>query len=245
VGALLAAGLGVALAAPRRARTALTPGAGPGVALVAFATLFPLAWVMAIDANLYDGLRQLLFVVPPLCVLAGLAWRVVADALARGPAALRSAALAAVALWLVYHVSLMVRLHPYQTVYFNRSVGGLAGAYGRYETDYWGNSYREAALALQEVLDAQEPPGRPWRVMLCIRVRATRPLLAGYYLEGVEMTKRPGEADFFIATTRWDCHESREGRELYRVERLGVPLAVVKDVRGAAPAPDAPSPDTP
>lgn len=170
--------------------------------------------------------------VPPLCVLGGVAWVVLADALARAPAPLRAAAIAGVAVWTALHVSLMVRLHPYEAVYFNRTVGGLAGEHGRYETDYWGNSYREAALGLQKHLAAEGARDRPPRVMLCTRVKATRPLLAGYYLTGVEMTKNPAEADFFIATTRWDCADSVEGLEIFRVERSGVPLAIVKDLRG-------------
>ena len=38
----------------------------------------------------------------------------------------------------------MYRLHPYEMTYFNRLTGGLAGAVGRYETEYWITSYREA-----------------------------------------------------------------------------------------------------
>jgi hypothetical protein len=37
-----------------------------------------------------------------------------------------------------------VRLHPYQTVYFNALVGGPRGAAGRFELDYWGSSLKEA-----------------------------------------------------------------------------------------------------
>lgn len=231
VGLLVAAGLARLALARRRALAALPPGAGAGLALVALATFFPLVWVMVIDADLYDGLRQLLFVVPPLCALAGVAWVLAADALKPAPAALRVAAAVGVAGWFAYHATLMVRLHPYESVYFNRSVGGLAGAHGRYETDYWGNAYREAALALKAHLAGEPAPPRPWRVMLCTRVRATRPILAGYYLPDVVMTKNEAEADFFIATTRWDCPDSVAGREIHRVERCGVPLAVVKDLR--------------
>jgi hypothetical protein len=38
----------------------------------------------------------------------------------------------------------MVRLHPYQLVYFNSLVGGPSGAQNRFEMDYWGFSYKEA-----------------------------------------------------------------------------------------------------
>jgi hypothetical protein len=73
--------------------------------------------------------------------------------------------------------------------------------------------------------------------MLCTRHKAARPLLASYYLTGVEMTKRAADADFFIATTRWDCPDSLAGSEIFRVERFGVPLAIVKDLRATREPP--------
>jgi len=36
------------------------------------------------------------------------------------------------------------KLHPYEYVYFNEFVGGLRGAYGKFETDYWGACQKEA-----------------------------------------------------------------------------------------------------
>ena len=37
----------------------------------------------------------------------------------------------------------IVRLHPYQYVYYNQFVGGTEGAAGLYELDYWSISFRE------------------------------------------------------------------------------------------------------
>jgi hypothetical protein len=47
------------------------------------------------------------------------------------------------------------KLHPYQYVYYNQLVGGVSGAFRRYEADYWVTSYKEAA----EYLNAYAPPG--------------------------------------------------------------------------------------
>ena len=46
-----------------------------------------------------------------------------------------------------------LRLHPYEYIYYNRLVGGVQGAFRRFELDYWGTSYREAAA----YLDAAAP----------------------------------------------------------------------------------------
>lgn len=37
-----------------------------------------------------------------------------------------------------------VRLHPYEYVYYNSLIGGVDGAVRRFETDYWGISFKEA-----------------------------------------------------------------------------------------------------
>ena len=41
-----------------------------------------------------------------------------------------------------------------------------------------------------------------------------------------------GEADFYIAYTRGGCGPVPPGREIVRVERMGVTLAYVLDLRG-------------
>ena len=121
----------------------------------------------------------------------------------------------------------MTLLHPYQSIYFNRLfAGGLQGASGRFETDYWGTSYREA---VEWVL--RNVPGEGIRIANC-----SSPLLTSYYLRGPDGTRfipvaRDESPDLLVATTRWDCHRRPEARVLHRVERQGVPLAYVLDLR--------------
>jgi Tfp pilus assembly protein PilF len=38
----------------------------------------------------------------------------------------------------------MLKAHPNQYVYFNETIGGIKGAYGVYETEYWCNSNKQA-----------------------------------------------------------------------------------------------------
>ena len=126
----------------------------------------------------------------------------------------------------------MVRLHPYQSVYFNRLVaGGLRHASSQFELDYWGQSYKEGVdwLLVHYGRDADEPV----RVANC-----STPFLTGYYL-----TKAPGRPERFVsveptarphvvlATTRWFCDDRQTARVLHVVKRMGVPLAYVVEVR--------------
>ena len=112
-------------------------------------------------AVMYDGMRHFLFVVPFAATLAGwglaaaigdltaLRARRGAVAFVRGlvGGVIGAAGIASLALT----VADMWALHPYEYVYFNRLVaGGQAAASTRFETDYWGLSYKEGLDWLQE-----------------------------------------------------------------------------------------------
>jgi hypothetical protein len=112
-------------------------------------------------------------------------------------------------------------------VYFNRLVaGGLRGVEGRFETDYWGNSVREGVEWM-----VTNVPGTGIRVANC-----SNPLQTSYYLRGAEGTRfivvpLEQNPDILLATTRWDCHRKAGARTLHTVERQGVPLLYVLDLR--------------
>lgn len=151
------AGLASALfwAARRRLRAAGPP---EGIAVPLLGALFPLAWVMASDPVLYNGFRHLLFVVPPLCVLAALGLRATWLAAAGRPRRRAALAAALVAL-LLEPLVWLVRSHPYQYVYFNPLAGGLAEASHRFSGDYWRLSLRAAAIELDRLADAEPGDG--------------------------------------------------------------------------------------
>ncbi len=112
------------------------------LAVLAIWLLLPLVLFAVMRPNAYDGMRHFLFVVPAVAIWAAIGaawlWRTFHQPLARGCLAVAlAAALAA-------QVNSLVRLHPYQYAYFNCLAGGVAGASGHYETDYWLTSYKEA-----------------------------------------------------------------------------------------------------
>ena len=49
----------------------------------------------------------------------------------------------------------IARLHPYEYVYYNELVGGLQGAEGRFELDYWATGFREAMETINDVAPAK------------------------------------------------------------------------------------------
>lgn len=106
-----------------------------------FVVVFPMSYVIYQGSVLYNGWRHFLFFAPFIALIGALGW----DSLFRykisKPILYLSLvpliALSAKPLWW------MIKNHPYQYVYFNELVGGINGAYGNYETDYYGLSMRE------------------------------------------------------------------------------------------------------
>jgi 4-amino-4-deoxy-L-arabinose transferase-like glycosyltransferase len=192
----------------------------PELMAVAGAFALPVLAAVLLRPVLYDGWRHFLFVVPPLAVLAAVGLDAALDVKPRlvGWAAALLAAVASLAV-----VRDMVALHPYQSVYFNRAVaGGLPGAAGRYDTDYWGASYKEAAAWLL----ASYHPGRPVTV-----ANVSNPFFTEYHLrpapDRFDPVRQPARADVVLAVTRWKEHERWPGTVLHVVEREGVPLCYV------------------
>ncbi len=107
-----------------------------------FATIFPVYWVIHSHSNLYGGIRHLLFVMPPMVVIAGRFWSEMMN-WCRGYLKLLPCVVFIGLLALP--VSHAFRNHPNEYIYFNEFAGGLKGAYGNYETDYYFNSLKESA----------------------------------------------------------------------------------------------------
>jgi len=132
-----------------------------------FAVVFPVAYVIARHSTLYDGIRHLLFVVPPLVALAAIGWE---GALRASPPRIRVAVAFVLAVGLAEPLMFQVRNHPNQGVYFQPLVGGPAAVATRFELDYWGNCLFQAMREVGEVGRAVGMPvsisGRQDRLLL-------------------------------------------------------------------------------
>lgn len=209
----------------------------PALVLIILMAFAPILYAVFGHPALYDAVRHFLFVVPIVCVLAAIAARRIFSWLwvfldnrvwhAR-PIILGLAALAVAGL-LGQQVQAMVLLHPYEYIYVNKFVGGVKGAYGRFELDYWGSSFKEAAEKLQAYVKQSGgiPPGKMYKVAICGPWDSAMIYLPPDY-EPVEASQ---PADFFLSTTRWMCQKIRPGIPVIEIRRLGVPLSVVKDLR--------------
>ena len=223
-GAALPAGVVLAW----RMRTRLPRVAALALAITGFAVLFPVAYAIAIKAVLFDGMRHFIFVLPPIAAIAAVMMDRALEWVRRF--AYRGLVYTLLAAYGVGQIGIMVALHPDEYVYYNGFIGGVAGADGLFKTDYWANSYAEAVQGLEDYLHAQygsDYMDHEFTVAVC-----GPPISAGFFFPAnFVLTDDRRSADFFIAFTKDNCHKALPGREVYRVERLGVLLSIVLDRR--------------
>lgn len=121
--------------------------------LVGFTILFPISFVILKGSNLYGSWRHFLFIYPGLILFSALG--IHAIWLRYKQRMVRFAMIVLLALLAFHPVKFMAANHPYYYLYYNQLVGGLKGAYGNYETDYYYTTMREGAEWLQEYLKSK------------------------------------------------------------------------------------------
>lgn len=197
-----------------------------GLSALVLGIFFPPLFAMSAHSAHYDALRHFIFVLPPLAVLLGVE---TAGALAWLGAKQRSLGIIAglaVVSGLVLPITAMVQLHPYAYTYYNRWAGGVQGAQGRYELDYWATSYREAARWLRAA--SQVPKTGDVPVYVCGPTDSAARFLPARF----RLVKNVSDAHFFIGFTRWTCDSLVDAPVLYTVERAGAKFSQIKDLRG-------------
>ncbi len=118
--------------------------------ILLFYIFFPILFILIKSSNVYGAWRHVLFIYPPLVILSAAGLSYVSDLLKNK---LLKYSYAAAILFLLYlPLSFMVRNHQLEIVYFNEFTGGIKGAIGVYEMDYYFHSTRPAAEKLKRYL---------------------------------------------------------------------------------------------
>jgi hypothetical protein len=188
-------------------------------ALLALWFFLPILAVVIQHPTLYDNFRHFLFIVPPLFVFAGIGLQWIFKKSKNH-----------LVQWIILAALLLpnlywdVKLHPYQYVYYNQLVGGVSGAFRRFEMDYWATSYKEAA----EYLNATAGQGSDvvvWGADQIVKEYA-RPDL------DIRDYRKEGDAshDFAVILTRHDkdLELYPEAPVVFQTGREGAIFVVVK-----------------
>lgn len=130
------------------------------IALLAFAGFFPVFYIVYKNSVVHDGWRHLSFVYPPLVALAALFWNELLRIFSEKKVA-QYAVAGAMALLTLDAAAFIVRNPAFPYVYFNPLRGGVEGAFGQYETDYWGLSIRQGIEWLEREGILSEGRGEP------------------------------------------------------------------------------------
>ncbi len=114
------------------------------VFIALFAAVFPVAYIVYKDSILHDAWRHLIFVYPGMVVMAALFWLVLEDYFSKMGNAARYTFYGVLGLMALESTQYIVRNPHFPYTYFNVLSGGIKGAFGQYETDYWGVSMKQA-----------------------------------------------------------------------------------------------------
>lgn len=193
---------------------------------------FMLFYLVLKRPSLYDGIRHLLFLLPAAALFCGTgaAW------LARRIDVRRwiPARVLVVLLLSAPVVPAMIRLHPYQTTYFNCLAGGLRRAGHRYETDYWGASYREAMQWVNRKAARSDGP-----ITVLAAVNYSSYLCVEQYAGSNVVVRRsfgrwtdrtlPAGHDYYVALRRFGFDKNfPDAPVVHTVGRDGIVFTVVK-----------------
>jgi tetratricopeptide (TPR) repeat protein len=197
-----------------------------------FGCFFTPLYMIYKKSSVHDTWRHLFFIYPFWVASASLGWIAISSYIKSIkykalPTNLAIALLTPAMIW-------TVRSHPNQYVYFNELIGGVSGAYGYYDTDYYQNTGLQAAKWIEK--EIKPIPGRKIVV-------ASNMLGFGYYFAKdtnwirsyyVRYGDRHAkEWDYYISYSRYISAAQLQqghwppGNVVHTVEVSGVPLCVV------------------
>jgi hypothetical protein len=198
--------------------------------MLMLAAIFPILVAIVKRPALYNGIRHFIFVIPPMTVLAGLAFARGMNWLKENRRNWQPAAVAVFSFGLLLSLGEMIRLHPYQYTHFNHIAGTVRAADDRYMLDYWGLALKQASDGLREQLDEEQevpPKGRKWKVAVCGPQRPAQVALGPDFTIGWDSHA----ADFAMTLGEFYC-KGLTAPVMVEIKRDDVVFARVYDIRG-------------
>ncbi|MCP4615898.1 MAG: hypothetical protein GY844_05635 [Bradyrhizobium sp.] len=198
--------------------------------MLTMAAMLPLLIAMVKRPALYNGIRHFIFVIPPMAVLAGVAFAKIMNRLGESRRAWQPVALAVFAFGLLLPMGEMIRLHPYQYTHFNHIAGTVRSADNLFMLDYWGLALKQASDELRDELDERQefpPQGRKWKVAVCGPQRPAQVALGDDFTIGWDSNA----ADFAMTLGEFYC-KGLTAPVMVEIKRDDVVFARVYDIRG-------------
>ncbi len=115
--------------------------------------------IQAVSTNpMYDGIRHYQASLAPMAILIGFTLWFVGIAIRKNAGRYKTYIFGFYVICCLFFYAHIIRtdikIHPYQIVYFNEGIGGVKGAYRKFDLDYWGQSLLEATQWIHANLPA-------------------------------------------------------------------------------------------
>ncbi len=194
--------------------------------IVATWLFLPLMMIFIVKPSIYDNFRHFLFLTPPVFLFAGLGIKYIYSAINKK----------IISFLLTFAILLpgiigIINLHPYQYIYYNSFIGGVEGAFRKFETDYWYTSYYESTKYINEVSSKNDTilVYGSWQI---VDYYAREDLTIIKYNKDDEQTQFE-ESDYAIISTRGnkDLSLYPDEQTIFTIEKSGATLAVVRKLK--------------
>jgi len=162
-------------------------------------TIFPIVLILVLGSVMYDGWRHLYFTYPGILWFVIVGFRYLEE---RFQAWIRYV-WGLCAMGVLWIGLCMVRLHPYEMVYFNMLAGDTQTLRDRFELDYWGLGFREM---LEYILRSED------KELVSIGVSNisgmyARAILSQEDQKRIRFVGKIEKADYFMTNFRWHPQE--------------------------------------
>lgn len=175
--------------------------------------LIPFLAFIIFKTALYDNFRQILFIVPPIFLMVGVAFEKIKNVKWQ---------ISLIVLCLIPNIWGIVKLHPYEYIYYNTFAGDTTK---RFEQDYWATSYREAAEYVNQVAS---PNANIW-------VEGPAQLFSLFAREDLKIyssgeVERAEIYEYVVSTTRYDLDKKSypNAQVVHEIKRGNAVLSVIK-----------------
>jgi len=187
--------------------------------VMASALLLNLIMYVVLKPIVYDGLRHYLFTLPLISFIAAISLIEIIKYIK--DKRIKLLLFTGITLNILLVVIQIFTLYPIHYIYYNEFVGGLKSASTRFETDYWGASFKEAInwLKTNEFKDKD----RVYKVNTCANPSISIPELQPYkerkYADWVKLE----DAEYFVCYTREiNNFNNLNGKLIHTITKDGV-----------------------
>lgn len=124
--------------------------------MILFTSIFPVAYIIYQKSIIFDGWRHVTFVYPPLVVCCAAMWTGAVHVVRKITEYLKYPILALLGVFMFEPALFMAKYHKFETFYFSPAIGGVKGAFKKFDIDYYGTSLRYAVEWIAQNADSLE-----------------------------------------------------------------------------------------